>query len=265
MKLELLASLLGKDATELKGTLNLADGQENVPDEVVQSQIKEFISIEKLNAKQAGISEGKKQAEGMSTRLTMEKVEKRLKELGIEGQNFEEQINWLTTNKNTGKGADVDKKLLEKLDILKVKLETVEKEKNEIYEKFTRKELEKNLQKKLSSVIEKFQFPTDHVKEMAVQEFVNSNKFLENEGDVFLLDIEGKPTAKFEQQALQHFEKWGVKADKANLPPTRENKPGSSGSYGNNLEDLFKSLRNAKTPEEMAAINEKIAVLENAG
>lgn len=255
MKLELLSGLLGKPVEDLRGSLNLESGQEEVPDDLVVNKVKEFINLEKLNAKQNGISEGKKQSDGRFVREKMEEVEKKLKEAGIEGSNFDEQLNFIATKKNSGTG-DLNKDLENKYNILKVKFEQVEKEKNGLTEKFQKIGLEKGLTKKLSGLIEKFQFSTDHVKNKAIEDFINSNKFLENDGDVFLLDADGKPTAKFEETAQNHFSQWGQIKQGGSAPPARTG--GQTGTFGNTLEELFASLRKATTPEDMAAIQEKI-------
>lgn len=260
MKLELLAGLLGKTAEDLRGSLNLANDLQEVEDEMAVNKVREFINLEKLNAKQNGISEGKKQSDGRFVREKMEEVEKKLKDIGIEGANFDEQINFIAANKKADT-SEVNKDLQKKYEILRVKFEEAEKEKNNLVDKFHKIGLEKGLQKKLSGMIDKFQFATEHVKTKAIEDFINSNKFLENDGEVFLLDNEGKPTAKFDEVAQSHFGQWGeLKQAGQGAPPARVGQ--NMGSFGNTPEELYSSLRKATTPEETASILEKIGKLK---
>lgn len=252
MKLEFMAGLLGKPVEELKNSLTLTDSGEVLEDQA-EKLIKDWIAVEKLNAKQSGISEGKSQGEGMVKRLTMTDVEKKLKDAGIEGKSFEDQL------QNLKKPTD-NTELQKKLDVLKVKYEEAEKEKTQLFDKFTRQQIERGVTKKLTGIIEKFTFATDHVKLMSIENFVTTHKFMENEGDIFLLDSENKPTAKFDEKAVEHFSKWGVQSTK-NLPGHQ--KPGEKPNYGESPEELYTALRNAKTPEELAAITEKLNKLDN--
>jgi hypothetical protein len=71
MKLEQLAALLKKDATEFSSTLNL-DAQAEVPDDILTRELTSFHSELKVNY----IAEGKKQGDGMAKRLVMTEAEK---------------------------------------------------------------------------------------------------------------------------------------------------------------------------------------------
>jgi hypothetical protein len=251
MKLELVATLLKKDAKGVREDFKISEDQTEIPDDILIQKLDDFIKLEKTNS----LLEGKKQVEGMNIRLGMEKAEKALKGIGIDGSNFDEMIEFIKT-KNSG--ANPDAELLKKNSLLALKLEQAEKDKNELLSKFGRINLETSLSKKLEPVLKQFTFATDNVKTKALKDFIASNGFLENEGDVFLLDTDKKPTNKLEEKALEHFSEWGLKnEDGVNPPPNR--KPGKPANYGTTLEELYTSLRTAKTPEERATILEKIS------
>lgn len=256
MKLEQMASLLKKDATELASTLNLADGQVDVPDEVAVKEINNFIretEISKLN-------EGKKQGEGMAKRTILSDAEKKIKEkFGVDGTNFDELIDSLS---NKLSSQPTDEKYKKEIDLLKAKNEDLSNKYNGLMTNITKIETKSKVTSKLTNVFEKIEFPTGKVKEIAVEDFINQYQFEEAEsglyakkGDKVIIDIE--------TLALNHFKEYGKEKQSQSQKP---NVMFPNGTYTGTktMEDLFAEIPKAKTPEERAQILDEIKKLETA-
>jgi len=75
MKLEYIGVLLEKDPTEIAGSLNLAEGVQEVEDQEAVKLIGNHLKELKISK----LSEGKKQAEGMAKRTVLSEVESKIK------------------------------------------------------------------------------------------------------------------------------------------------------------------------------------------
>ena len=253
MKLEQLASLLKKDAAELANTLSL-----QITDEVPEGVIsKEFESSLKL-ARIEGISEGKRQGEGKAKKEALLHVESVLKnKFEVDGSTFDEIVENLT-----GKVGKVeylkDDTVIKQRDAWKLKHDELQKLYETKIKEFEMIETKSKVKSKLDPYLEKFEFMTDRVKQEAVNSFIHGNKFVIENEDIFL-EAEGKLFNNFEQVAEKHLQEWGKPKGSSTKIPI----PSGTGAtnYGSTEAELFKALRNAKTPEEAAAIQKELEKL----
>lgn len=254
MKLEQLASLLGKDAKELEGTLNL-QSSDDVQDDILTRELTNFtkeLGVTKFN-------EGKKQGEGMAKRLVMTEAEKTLKDtFGIDGKDFNEIVENLKGLKSDG--GKPDEKL--KADAEKWKQTALAKD-NEISNlksQFENIQVTEKIKSQILPKLDKFEFATSKVREVAVNEFLNNRKFKVEGSDIFIEKNDAFFTLS-ETEIDNHFKEYGVvKAGKPNGTPPRHQ---SSTSYPKTRTELFKAIDNAKTSEEIAELKEQLATLEN--
>ncbi len=256
MKLEFLASLLEKDALELQDTLNLEEGlnevSEDIAKELINNHIKE-VAISKL-------SEGKKQAEGMAKKKVLSEAEKKLKDkFDITGSNYEEMIEALyekiaSQSDNTGDTLKKEK------EALRVKISDLEEKLQSQQAEFEKLINQRTIVEKLDPLLNKYEFATDKVKQLAISDYINNRNFIVSDGDLFL-DIDGKPTAYIDADLERHMLQF------ATLKQTQIKKPASvdissdSSSFGETISDLLKALRTAPV-EERPAIKQKIKQLE---
>lgn len=255
MKLEQLASLLKKDASELSSTLNL-EISADVPDEKLTTILTEHIKLIEVSS----LSEGKKQGEGKAKREVLSQAEKLLKEkFEVDGNNFDEIVEALT-----GKVGKVeikaDEKVIKERDAWKAKAEQAIAEKENLKKSFERIEVLSEVKQKLNPIIGKFEFPTEKVKEIAFEQFTKDKEFLISEGSIFIMQ-DGKPVGTFETLAENHFKDFGKPIQSGSgAPPNRQS--GSSTSFGTTTKELMQSLRQAKTPEERSTILQQLKALE---
>lgn len=258
MKLERLASLLKKDASELVSSLNLPDVSADVPDEKLETILIDHIKLVEVQA----LSEGKKQGEGRAKRETLSNAEKLLKEkFEVDGSTFEEIVEGLT--KKVGKVEyKTDEKIIKERDAWKQKVVELTAEKEQLQKQFERNGIIAEVKQKLTPIVSKFQFPTERVKEIAFEQFVADKEFLISEGSIFVMQ-EGKPVGTFETVAELHFKDFGVPVDKTQKVPPHRTTTQSQHSYGETVSELMVSLRTAKTPDEQNAIMDKLKALES--
>jgi hypothetical protein len=253
MKVELLASILEKDAAEFSSTLNLEDGVDEVSQEVAQKEISEYISELKISK----LSEGKTQGEGMAKRLVRTEIESLMKrELGVEGK-FDEMVESLKAKLSGTKETNNDDNEKQSL-ALKAKISDLEETIFSQKSKFLKIESDTKVKGKLGSLIDTFEFATPKVKQVAVDSYLNSRKFTFSDDDIFI-DNNGTLSAKFNEDVEKHFLDFAVKKQ------PKEKKPTSlkidSTDYGNDLSELNKQYSNATTADEKKAILAKIKTI----
>lgn len=252
MKLEILAGLLEKPATELATTLNVAEASD-VADSVSSKALKEHI----LEAVETAKLKAKSEAEGKQTRLTKLALEKTVKEkfAFIKATSIDEMLVELETEfaKRAPENSEAQK--LE-IEALKLKAKTAE-------DKLTLKEQEiaeaaqvGAISKKLEKHLAKYEFASDEVKQIAVTNYIKANKFIVSGDDLFL-EKEGKPVVNFDKDIEAHLVKFG----KIVTPGKTTSVPGETPK--NDLPDttrkgLFTALRSATDPAERARIQEQI-------
>lgn len=258
MKLEQLALVLETDAAELANTLKMAVTDE-VQDEILMKEIKSKI-------KEVGITnlrEGKTQGEGMAKRTIYSDVERKIKEtFGASGEGLDSILEDAKKKFETKPKGEFDRTEFDKqIEIHKEKARVKEEEANALKTKLERIELKDSVLSGISEHIKNFDFASQKVKDLAINEFVNSNKFIFSEGELFL-DIAGKPSAQIEKHVNDHFGQFGkpIKEDpKKPFTGTRQDQTRLS----NKLPELYKSLNEAKTAEERTNIFDKIKSLES--
>ena len=254
MKLEQLALLLKKDAKELAGSLNVQEGEEVSPDKT-EKLLTEQLKIAELQ----GISEGKKQAEGRAKREVLQSVEKVLKErFEITGDGFDEMVEQLSLKVNAKPIEVKDDKVLKERDAWKQKAEKEAAEKEVLKKQFEKIEKLSEVKQKLTPLLGRYEFPTEKVKQIAIDQFTEANDFLITDGQIFILQ-DGKPIGTFDTIAEKHFRDFGKVIEKG-VPPARDGKPDVS--YGETQKELMESLRKAKTPEEKNTIMQRLKVLD---
>ncbi len=252
MKLEQLASLLGKDATELQGSLNL-ESQADVPDEILTRELTNFtkeLSITKFN-------EGKKQGEGMAKRLVMTEAEKALKDtFGVDGSNFNELVENLKGLKSESKA---DEKLLKERDQWKATALSKDTEIQNLKTQFETIQVTEKIKTQIVPKLDKFDFATSKVREVAVNDFIQNRKFKIEGSDIFIERNDAFFTLS-DNEIENHFKEYGtLKQSKGNGTPPRN----TGTRYGTSKADLFKEIDKATTPEEVARLREELAALEN--
>ena len=252
MKLEQLASLLGKDATELQGSLNL-ENQAEVPDEILTRELTNFtkeLSITKFN-------EGKKQGEGMAKRLVMTEAEKTLKDtFGVDGNSFNELVENLKGLKSESKA---DEKLLKERDQWKATALSKDTEIQNLKTQFETIQVTEKIKTQIVPKLDKFDFATSKVREVAVNDFIQNRKFKIEGSDIFIERNDAFFTLS-DNEIENHFKEYGtIKQSKGNGTPPRN----TGTSYGTSKADLFKEIDKATTPEEVARLREELAALEN--
>lgn len=254
MKLEIFADILNKSATELSSALKLEEGLEEVPTEIVQKEIKTLINDLNLKTKSeklAGIKEG----EGKAQRLFKKSAEDKFKKLGVEGEDFDKMFENLESRLKKPPVEDdgFRDKYTNSLKTIQ-SLEAKIKETNDAIEaEKQRNELFATVKSKMPNSLDKFEFATDTVKQTAIKVFLESNKFQVMGNDVFI-DIDGNPSAKFEDHLNAHLKQWGKLKD--SKKPT--NPIGGGSNYSDDLPGLTKQMQLATTPEEKALIKAKI-------
>ena len=252
MKLEQLASLLGKDATELQGALNL-ESQADVPDEILTRELTNFtkeLSVTKFN-------EGKKQGEGMAKRLVMTEAEKTLKDtFGIDGSNFNEIVENLKGLKSENKA---DEKLLKERDQWKATALSKDTEIQNLKTQFETIQVTEKIKSQIVPKLDKFDFATSKVRDVAVNDFIQSRKFKIEGVDIFIEKNDAFFTLS-DSEIETHFKEYGtLKQVKGNGTPPRN----TGTSYGSSKADIFKEIEKATTPEDIARLREELAALEN--
>ena len=202
MKLEQLASLLGKDATELQGSLNL-ENQADVPDEILTRELTNFtkeLSITKFN-------EGKKQGEGMAKRLVMTEAEKTLKDtFGVDGNSFNELVENLKGLKSESKA---DEKLLKERDQWKATALSKDTEIQNLKTQFETIQVTEKIKTQIVPKLDKFDFATSKVREVAVNDFIQNRKFKIEGSDIFIERNDAFFTLS-DSEIENHFKEYGT-------------------------------------------------------
>lgn len=250
MKLEQMATLLGKDAEELKGTLNLAEVTAEVPDDLILTHVGNHIKELTLTAKREGIKEG----EGKAKRLALTEVEKTLKDtFSVDGKDFNEVVENLKGLKSDSKA---DEKLLKQVEVWKQTANEKETVINQL-----RGEIENvKIKERISSTIDAFDFATPKVKQVAIDEFFNSNKFNIEGSDVFM-EKDNKMYVLNDDVINSHFKEFGTpKTNRQNTTTPRNTTTTTSG--GQTAAEIYAEISKAKTPEEIQALRQKLKDLE---
>lgn len=255
MKLEFVADLLKKDASELVSTLNL-QVQDEVPENALKDLITNHIKEIEINSKVLG----KKEGEGMAKRTILTEAEKKLKtNFEVDGKDFDEIITNLSAKFETlSKSGSKDEDLKKQVDTwkntvkdLQTKLESKDKE----FESIRTKEVVKN---KILPVIGKFEFATQRVQEIAINQFLETNTF-KIEGEDLFLEKDGKYFSNALEIAENHFKDFGKpKENKAGNAPMERN----GSNKGTTLKDLLEQVNKSKTSEERQSIMAQIQALE---
>jgi hypothetical protein len=256
MKLEQMASLLKKDATELVSALNLTEGQEEVSDEIAVKEISNFIREIEISK----LVEGKKQGEGMAKRTILSDAEKKIKEkFNVEGASFDDLIESLSTKVNTQPSDDKYKK---EIDLWKAKHDDLINKYNGLLTNVTKIETKTKVTSKLSTVFDKIDFPSNKVKELAINDFVEQFQFEEAESGLYAKQGE-RVIIDIENLALNHFKEYGKMKEVQSAKPN-VTFPNMSYTGKKTMDELFAEIPKAKTPEEQAQILDEIAKLEAA-
>lgn len=256
MKMEQLASLLGKDATELAGTLNL-QVDSDVSEEILTKELTNFtkeLSITKFN-------EGKKQGEGMAKRLVMTDAEKVLKDtFGVDGKDFNELVeNVKSLKTESGKPDD---KIISERDKWKQTALEKEKEIDKLKNDFEVVRTTEKIKSQIGPRLEKFEFATNRVKELALNEFISNRKFKIDGSDIFIESSDNTFKTLSDNLIEDHFKEFGtVKPVGGKGTPPRGNQGGTN--YGSTHSELLKAIEKATTPEELATIKTQLAALED--
>lgn len=253
MKLELLATLLKKDAAELSSALNLEVSAE-VPEDILTRELTSFHNEIKVNS----IAEGKKQGEGKAKREVLSDAEKTLKEtFGIDGNDFKEIVENLKGLKSDGKP---DEKLKSELDKWKQTALSKDNEIASLKSEFEKIQTTEKLKSSILPKLDKFEFATAKVREVAINEFLNTKKFKIEGSDIFLERNDNTFVTLSDSVIDEHFKEFGtIKTNgKPNTPP----RTGSPTSYGKTASEILKAIDNAKTPEELQDLRQQLASLE---
>lgn len=254
MKLEQLASLLKKDATEFSSTLNL-DVTSEVSDDILTRELTNFHKELEINFK----AEGKKQGEGMAKRLVMTEAERTLKDtFGVDGSNFNEIVENLKGLKSDGK---TDDKLKADLDKWKQTALAKDNEIQNLKNQFETIQVTEKIKGQILPKLDKFEFATSKVREVAVNEFLNNRKFKVEGSDIFIEKNDAFFTLS-ETEIENHFKDYGVlKSNKPNGTAPRQ--PQSGTSYGTSKAELLKEIEKAPTLEDLARLREQLNALED--
>jgi len=253
MKLELLADILETTATELASTLKLEDGTEEVSPEIAELEIYEQLSAAKLKAKRTYVKEG----EGKAERLFKQSAETKFRELGIEGEKYDDFFGNLSTALEAKPNGD-DKETMRINAALKQELEALKtsvsaRDAKEI--EATKATKTRNLVlSSISTVMDGFTFPSLRSKEIAIDNFISENKFTIDGTDVYL-EKNGSPISKFNNEAKEHFSLFGTVKEGERKPKVP--KVGTP-EYNGDLSELNKQFINAPTLEARTAIKAKI-------
>ena len=256
MKLEQLASLLKRDATELVSALNLQEGQQEVDDEIAVKEINNFVKEIEISK----LSEGKKQGEGMAKRTILSDAEKKIKEkFNVEGSTFDDLIESLSTKVNS---QPTDEKYKKEIDLLKAKNEDLATKYNGLLTNVSKIETKSKLMTILKPVFDKIEFATAKVEEMAINDFVGSYEFPDSESGLYAKKND-KVFVDLESLALTHFKEYGKEKQVQQAKPNVIF-PNNSYTGGKTMDELFDQINKSKTPEERAQILDEIKKLEAA-
>lgn len=260
MKVEQLAVMLEMDATELAGTLKLQVADE-VQDEILIKEIRSKIKETEITK----LREGKTQGEGMAKRTIYLDVEKRIKEtFGASGDNLESILEDAKKKFESKPKGEFDRSEFDKqIEIQKEKARLKEEESNMYKAKLEKIELKDSVMSGISEHLKNFKFASSKLQNLAIDEFVNSNKFIFSDGELFL-EIAGKPSAQIEKHVNEHFAQFGISVQEDKKQPFTNQKKDST-RMSEKLPDLYKSLHEAKTAQEKADIFDKIKSLESEG
>jgi hypothetical protein len=251
MKLETLASVLKKDATELSTALNVESGQE-VDDTQVSKLLSEHINLITVTS----LSEGKKQGEGKAKREVLTDVEKRLKsEFEVDGGNFDELLTGLKSK--VGKvEIKADEKVLQELSAWKQKATEAQTELEKFKSDFERQKVISQVKNYLNPIIDKFEFATDKVKEIAIDNLLNGKDFLIS-GDTTFIVENGNPVGALNELAEKHFNDFGKIKSNTVIPPNRIFTPAQP-KDDNHVAQLNKKLMLATTLDEKRKILDEL-------
>ena len=254
MKLEQLASLLGKDVMELEGTLNL-QSSDDVQDDILTRELTNFhkeLAITKLN-------EGKIQGEGKAKRLVMTEAERTLKDtFGVDGSNFNEIVENLKGLKSDGK---TDDKLKADLDKWKQTALAKDNEIQTLKNQFETIQVTEKIKSQILPKLDRFDFATSKVREVAVNEFLSNRKFKVEGSDIFIEKNDAFFTLS-ENEIDNHFKDYGVlKSNKPNATAPRQTNGATS--YGTSKADILKAIDKATTSEELSQLREQLNALED--
>ena len=246
MKLEILAELLEKPASELQADLKLEEGAEVVPDNIAKSAI--------IDYGKGQFSKGKEQGLGWAKKEVLKDVEKKLGEKLGETGNFDDLLT------KVGQPA--------KDNIWKDKFSALNDE-------FANFKLDIDKQKKLSTIEGKISTMLDafdgseKLKKLATKEFISTNKFEIEDDYITILDNENKPLKKdgkfveFDNLVEGHFSNLFEKKTKTTSPSGAGSQNNNSSNSGvNTIAEAFKALKLAKTADERSLIQKRIKELE---
>ena len=254
MKTEQIASMLEIDQTELESTYKLtqeSEIDEKLLTDIVKAQLKEI--------RVRNLSEGKKQGEGKAKREARTEIENILKEkFNVTGL-FDDQVNSLQEilNKKQGSGDEIQA-LRNDNQTLKNQIGSLEKVVKEKDDMFKTIEVNSTVKQKLFPLIKDLDFTTEKVKDIAIKDFLSSNKFEMTDNGEVLIEKNGTLTTLFEKNAKDHFLQY---AKESTPTPRAASFQASNNGYGTDLKTLTTAYRNAKTTEEKASIQKEMKQL----
>ena len=246
MKLETLAVVLEKTASELQADLKLEEGIELVPDDIAKSAIIDF--------GKGQFSKGKEQGLGWAKKEVLKDVEKRLGDkLGETGQ-FDDLLS------KVGQAP--------KDNIWKDKFTALNDEFSNFKNDIDKQKKLSVIETKVSNLLDTFD-GSDKLKKLATKEFINTNKFEIDDDYITILDNENKPLKRdgkfveFENLVDGHFSNLFEKKTKSSAPSGAGSQNNNSSNSGvNTIAEAFKALKLAKTADERSLIQKRIKELE---
>jgi hypothetical protein len=196
----------------------------------------------------------------MAKRTILSDAEKKIKEkFNVEGASFDDLIESLSTKVNTQPSDDKYKK---EIDLLKAKNDDLSNKYNGLLTNVTKIETKTKVTSKLSTVFDKIDFPSNKVKELAINDFVEQFQFEEAESGLYAKQGE-RVIIDIENLALNHFKEYGKVKEVQNAKPN-VTFPNTSYTGSKTMDELFAEIPKAKNAEERAQILDEIAKLEAA-
>lgn len=255
MKLEQMATLLGKDAEELKGTLNLENVTAEVPGDLILTHVGNHIKELTLTAKREGIKEG----EGKAKRLALTEVEKTLKDtFSVDGKDFNDVVENLKGLKSDSKA---DEKLLKQVEVWKQTANEKETVINQLKGEIENVKIKERISSTILPKLDAFEFATPKVKQVAIDEFFNSNKFNIEGSDVFM-EKDNKMYVLNDDVINNHFKEFGTpKTNRQNTTTPRNTTTTTIG--GQTAAEIYAEITKAKTTDDIQALKQKLKDLEN--
>ncbi|MFO0202795.1 MAG: hypothetical protein ACK528_06650, partial [Alphaproteobacteria bacterium] len=143
---------------------------------------------------------------------------------------------------------------------LKAKIFEAENKLAQKEQEYEKQLTQKTIIDKITPLLSKYEFATDRVKQLALQEYINSNQFIVSDDELFI-EIDGKPIASMDAILERHMLQFGTLKQAGSQKPKAVEVSGNNASYGDSISELLKQLKTAPI-EEREAIKAKIKQIE---